>query len=280
MKRILHKTRLIEGSKIYFWFIFCIRLLRGVARRIHPKFKRVFDIIIYYLPHKEFIIKNELAKFVINSYDDTASKSNPSFEEELQQWVKLEDNKAMLDIGANIGFYSILAAKNTILSKIYAFEPNPETYKTLRKNIKINKLGISIQAFEIGLGNEEEPAIFVKNLSHTGGSHFVEEERQIKTKIRNFSDPISIAVRNYDNFAEEHNILVKDINFIKIDVEGFELKTLQGMKGLLENCLPGTKIFIEVWKFNEKKLETIDYLKNKDFKLLEYIGDNYLFEKK
>ena len=59
----------------------------------------------------------------------------------------------LIDIGANIGFYSILSSGR--FGQIYSFEPNDRNFKLLKKNIKKNKLN-NIQVLNFGLGEKEE----------------------------------------------------------------------------------------------------------------------------
>jgi len=76
----------------------------------------------------------------------------------------LRKGNIFIDVGANIGLMSIFASKivgsNGI---IYAFEPEPETFVILRKNIEINKIN-NIQAYNIELGESEYNSIIFTNL--------------------------------------------------------------------------------------------------------------------
>ena len=67
----------------------------------------------------------------------------------------VDDNSVVIDIGANIGVYSIFAAqsKNII---VYAYEPMPDNYNLLRENIRLNKLDKNIFPFNLAIGARKE----------------------------------------------------------------------------------------------------------------------------
>ncbi len=72
-----------------------------------------------------------------------------------KDYGNVDDNSVIVDIGANIGVYSIFAAqsKNTV---VYAYEPMPDNYNLLRENIESNKLGGHILPFNLAVGAKEE----------------------------------------------------------------------------------------------------------------------------
>ena len=80
-----------------------------------------------------FFTPNELIRWRVDTILDK--------EPETIQWINTFDNKCIFwDIGANIGLYSIYAAKNKKNIKVYSFEPSTSNLRTLSRNISINKL--------------------------------------------------------------------------------------------------------------------------------------------
>lgn len=72
-----------------------------------------------------------------------------------KDYGNISDNSIIIDIGANIGVYSLFASqsKNTT---IYAYEPMPENYNLLKENISLNKLKKNIFPFNLAIGAREE----------------------------------------------------------------------------------------------------------------------------
>jgi FkbM family methyltransferase len=134
-----------------------------------------------------------------------------------------------LDVGANIGNHSIYLHDQ--FSEIHAFEPNPRTFEYLQKNIEANGL-TSIVAHQIALGELDDELVFRQNLDgNLGNSGFVDEiasdQRASYSKMKVF---------NADNYIK--NAEIKRIDFIKIDVEGFESKVFSGLRKTIERFRP------------------------------------------
>ena len=172
----------------------------------------------------------------------------------------IPDNPVMLDIGANIGNHSLYFAIERHAKKIYAFEPIAETFNILKKNIEINKLENVITPLNIALSDCNTNAdIKAFNIRFMGAA-------QIDENIKG-----SIEVRTVDSLEIEENI-----DFIKIDVEGHELKVLEGAIKTIEKHRP--VIFIELLN-NEieivtNMLEEYGYVLYKGYPLTG--EDNYL----
>ena len=146
----------------------------------------------------------------------------------------IKENMGVIDIGANIGYYSLLAAKLVGKNgKVYAFEPETANYKMLLKNVEINGY-TNIVSEQKALSNKNgktelflskvnsgEPSICKKNISADDG--FVEVE----------------TIRLDDVIKDTH------IDFIKMDVQGAEGLVLDGAENILRNN--NLKIMMEFW---------------------------------
>ena len=178
-----------------------------------------------------------------------------------------KDSKVIVDVGANIGKYTILAGKTNPTAKVIAIEPEKENCKLLNKNIILNDLEISV--IEEAVGNKEgEMKMYLNNINNRGHSlseKFVNETKERKKK---YDSSIQVKVNTLDNLFES-------IDLLKIDIEGFELEVLEGSKRLLaEKKIK--KMIIEIDDFN---LESIKKLLNKYGYLINKIEDsNYLVE--
>lgn len=146
----------------------------------------------------------------------------------------LEHSEVIFDIGANIGqtsFNIFHTQKSKGLNpSIYAFEPYPRTYQRLKTNITLNA-NKNIHAYNLGLSTEKGILHMIQHSpSNSGGFRMT----------NNPTNSISVPVISLDEFVFE-NKLTK-IDFIKIDVEGFELQVLKGAENTIKHFKP-TLIF-------------------------------------
>jgi len=132
----------------------------------------------------------------------------------------LNSEDLFIDIGANVGAYTILACA-VKGARGYSFEPIPSTFNGLVNNIKINDLQNRVTAYNIGLADKESEILFTAGLNSK--NHMV-ADNEIAT------DVIKVKIRPLDSvLAGEFPTL------IKIDVEGLETLVINGMQYTLEN---------------------------------------------
>jgi FkbM family methyltransferase len=133
-----------------------------------------------------------------------------------------------LDIGANIGYCSVLAASCSVAPlAVYAFEPSLPNFYWLRRNIAENRLGTAITPYLVGVGAEDGSA----ELSDYGtGSSFV---RGWDHDIADAQGLDETSVRRLDSLVND--AVLATPTFAKIDVEGFELQVLRGAAKSLAN---------------------------------------------
>lgn len=224
------------------------------------------------LNHEQVIIKNRLGKFFIYTFNDIFHSSY-LFEYQARDWLKLDkEKKIFLDVGANIGFYTIFANKLGF-NQIISFEPNLEVFKILEKNLKLNDI-LNADLNNIGLDCKPRNLPFYKYHNKPGLCKFLSED-----ELKNYDERNIMVLKtiSFDKYASDKKLNFKNISFIKIDVEGFEYNVLKGMEKTLKNLSLKTKIFVEISDKNPNNI--IDLLKAQGFKLLSKISNNYLFEK-
>ena len=86
----------------------------------------------------------------------------------------LNDNAVILDIGANIGSHTIYWVLERNAKKIYSFEPLPDTFEILKKNIELNSLDDRVEIFSVGLSDEEcKTTVSQYNIHNIGGTAFM-----------------------------------------------------------------------------------------------------------
>jgi len=168
----------------------------------------------------------------------------------------IPEGGTVLDIGANIGSHTVAYA-NRVGNKgaVYAFEPNKIAFKCLEYNTKDYN---NIQIFECAIG-ETWGACEIKNNSENLGMAFIE----LSEKGICISPLDAFSGIGADNF-------IKKCDFIKIDVEGYELEVLKGAKETIKKYFP--VMLIEV---NKGCLERNGESKESLFKLLDEYGYYY-----
>lgn len=119
-----------------------------------------------------------------------------------------------LDIGANVGSYTILAA-GAVGAKVVAFEPIPATYRRLMDNININALSFLVEAHNIGLGAEAGILSFSQGLD---AENHVLSEGEVA-----LGDCAQVPVSRLDDV-----LAGRMPTMIKMDVEGFETEVIRG----------------------------------------------------
>jgi FkbM family methyltransferase len=124
----------------------------------------------------------------------------------------LKPDSIFIDIGANSGFYSLIASK--IINekgKIIAFEPNPVMINRLRMNIALNAKDEIIQVMPIGLADREMEFDLALDPTNLGGSTIIKTNREHLVRIK--------CVPLYDALRDN----VQRIDFLKIDIEGADV---------------------------------------------------------
>ena len=125
-----------------------------------------------------------------------------------------------VDIGANIGTYSLALGRN--FSNVMAFEPNPETHSLLSHNLKFN-LACNYLASQIALGDKSCSGSLSVTKSNRGGATLLHCNHKC-------DENVTVKVETLDGFLERHdrNCEKTIVDLIKIDVEGFESDVIEG----------------------------------------------------
>lgn len=179
-------------------------------------------------------------------------------EDEEVLFYLLKKNAVILDIGANIGWYSLLFSKRLPQSKIYAFEPIQDTYKNLVTNINLNKSD-NIFPFNMGLSEKRS---FLTYYYFPEGSVLASEKNLINCPK---AKQVTCQVDALDTFISTQRL--DQLDFIKCDVEGAELSVIKGGLNTIKNFLP--ILFIELF---ERWTLQFNYHPNDVIYLLKTIG--------
>jgi FkbM family methyltransferase len=131
----------------------------------------------------------------------------------------LELNAVVLDVGANIGIYSLPIATHLTQGFVYAFEPSSESARLLTENARSNGI-VNIEVVEMAAS------------SITGYHYFLDSEVGGRRRILESHIGLEVQAVRIDDWIAERGI---SIDAIKIDVEGWESSVIQGMTNLLKS---------------------------------------------
>lgn len=155
-------------------------------------------------------------------------------EPETFQWISrsLKPGQVFLDIGANIGVFSLYAALFEDI-KVVALEPSSESFATLNANIRLNGLEKKIDTYCMGASNKTKlTKLFMKD-SSSGSSHNSVEKLENQFGSYKAKDQQAIIAIKLDDLVGLEGSLKPD--HIKIDVDGNEPEIIQGGKEVLKN---------------------------------------------
>jgi FkbM family methyltransferase len=228
-------------------------------RKEHPggilNFEYHGETFYFYLPFKRDVIQSYMI------YNKTFYELAQL--EELRKYIKdsgIEIN-TIIDVGANIGNHTIYLTKMLGALHTYSFEPFEPAYDTLVDNICLNKLCFEVSAYNIALGDNDMPAkVFYTNSVH-------EKDNIGNTKIMQCPEgDMKVSVLDDINIPNK-------IDFMKIDVEGFEARVILGAKEtiLRDKPLIWVESFPENFVMTNYILETLGYEIVKEMSEANYI---------
>lgn len=191
---------------------------------------------------------------------------SPKFEKEIWRYLKPKKGEVFIDVGTNVGKYALKVAKivgNEGL--VIALEPHPNNWRCCQRASIINKLNNIIAVKAAAWEKDCKLNLFIGDES---GHH--------STKQDSGFGHIIVEAKALDNIVRE--LCVKQVNWIKIDVEGAELEVLKGLKKVLKKFAP--KVIVEV--LNKNLIATLHFMKHcgytvQNIKSLEGPNYNYFY---
>ena len=171
------------------------------------------DIIFDWINGAKMIVRNGETGFTQNIYCGLQDFSEMGY---LLHVLRQKD--LFVDVGANIGAYTVLAGE-AIGSRVICFEPIPSTFSRLVANLGINHLDQIVKAMNIGISNEVGKLSFTYDLDTM---NCVINKNEAK-------DGIEVDVSKLDIL-----LAGESPSLIKIDVEGYETRVLEGAQETLK----------------------------------------------
>lgn len=186
----------------------------------------------------------------------------------IENFAKL--NYSFVDIGANVGVHTLAAASVNSKIDVFSFEPEPDNFLELIRNIQVNNFS-NIIPFKIALGNEITNTLLNVNDGWNTGKH------TLKNHITNLKRQVNVPVLKLDLFQE--SLLNKNI-LLKIDVEGFEKEVLEGSNEILSRSKNIVLIIELISAINGKDIccEIVENLKTIGFVKVYRVNENKLIE--
>jgi FkbM family methyltransferase len=177
----------------------------------------------------------------------------------------LKRGMTFIDVGANVGVYTALAAQKQC-ERILAFEPHSISFNYLQKTIGKNRKGSSIDAIKIALGAKKCERVIYINPNNCGDNRIYQDTMLLNSEI--------VKVETLDDCCKKYGI--EKIDFLKIDVQGAEMEVILGGKKTLsksKKCI----ILSEFWPEGLRKCgsDPEDYLNTLEdlgFKIMEIDG--------
>ncbi len=182
--------------------------------------------------------------------------------------VKQEIKKGMtcIDIGCNIGYYALLESKLVgEKGSVIAFEPSPTNFKCFNDNIVLNNF-TNIKAYNNAIGDENTKKKFLV-ASRSNSSRMIDVSSKDNTSSEyNEGSVITIPLVTLDNFVFEHSI--PSIDFIRMDIEGYEYNAYMGMTNVINRFKPSLLIeFHPQYMGIEKTVEFLKKLKEDGYEI-------------
>lgn len=223
------------------------------------------------LENNEAIIRMKLDVEDIRSVPFTVIAEGPY--EQFQAQIlftlgKSADN--FLDIGANMGFYSLALATLNPNLNVQSFEPQPRTYSYFATNVSLNKLESQVKVFNCGLGSKEDNLkMYIPAFTGSGGGSFANLHME-----EGDAEEVLVPVKTLDTLVQSNS----NIDLIKIDVEGFEFEVVEGGLELIKSGKPTIVIeLLRKWMkpFGKQPQDVINLLNPLGYEVFS-IGSSHL----
>ncbi len=183
---------------------------RGIVFRIIP-----YPIVYPFIAESKLLIEKGMSSAELQLFTGLYD-----FGEMLFLLHALHEDDLFIDVGANVGVYTVLASSVKACRSI-SIEPVPGTFLHLENNIAINHIGSRVKALNIGVSEKSGVLKFTKN--------FNSALNHVEFEDKGSQDVINVEVDSLDHLLEKESPFI-----LKIDVEGFETMVISGAREVLK----------------------------------------------
>ena len=227
------------------------------------------------------VVSTDIGSFIINRNDlgvgwqlSTYGTYDPNELNAIKELFKIlrksSSNLVALDIGANIGVHSVILAEQVgSEGRVYAFEAQRIVFNMLAGNIALNSIQ-NVICFHNAVSDRSEfidiPIFDYGKPMSIGSVEFDGTQKEFIGQTPTIGEPERVACVAIDELN------LNQLNFMKIDVEGMEVKVLAGAKNTITKFRP--IMLVEYLKSDQDKI--ISFLRDVNYVLYTGIGANYL----
>lgn len=148
---------------------------------------------------------------------------------------ELRRGDVVLDVGANIGYYSVTASSLVgPEGRVLSIEPDPSHFARLRRSLAANGCGNAVPLQAAAADREGELELYLSEENSSDHAAYPVPGRR----------HVTVRAADLDTLADEQGL--PRVDFVKIDVQGFEPAVLRGMRGILDRN-PDLRIVTELW---------------------------------
>jgi FkbM family methyltransferase len=247
-----------------YWISLLEFLLFRVYRINTPDRKKAKVYDAFYPVYGASVLGEKIQLYCPNFKVFKRCKSFLRKEPETIEWIATFSSEATLfDIGANIGLYSLLAAKKGL--KVVAFEPESQNFAVMNANVFLNSLSDRMTALNLALSDRNAldylymPVFSVGTAFNQFGVAAGKDRDRFRNGFKQavFSYTLDTFIERFSNFVPTH---------IKIDVDGIEAKILDGGSRTLAS--PEVQsMLVEMDRNRTEDQEALDGILSKGFKI-------------
>lgn len=215
-------------------------------------FRKRFITIGQFLRKDIVVVDENGIKYYVKAKSDGLGYAAATAKPWTKRWFKPKKGEMVIDAGANIGKFTLHAA--SMGAYVIGVEPNPSVYEILKKNIELNGFA-NAKALNLGLGDTEGEMELYAHSGYTGTSSF---NAQWDTRFE--LNKTKVKVVPLDSITR----VLPSIDWLLIDVEGFEEKVLKGAGDVLKKT---KRIIIEI--SHENRESVLELLGSNGFKVMD-----------
>ena len=163
------------------------------------------------------------------------------------------------DVGAHIGYYTLLFARHA--REVHAFEPLPANLALLRKNVALNRLG-NVHVHELAVGGGTGTVRLGAGLGPDSMASVLRDDA---------ATCVEVPATDLDSFCAERRVYP---DLVKIDVEGYEAHVLEGMAAVLARTAPILFLELHASYLGARQIDTLlGSLRDRGYRVFSWLED-------